>query len=106
MQNGITIEVARLGIHVGFNPGRHRFFDDLGYQSVGILGFQHFIAVAINDSALLVHHVIVLQHPFTGDVVAMLDFFLGILNRPIQQGVLEFLAFLQAKALHHFGHAL
>ena len=65
-----------------------------------------FVAVAVNDLALLVHHVVEIERAFADEVVALLDALLRGLDGLVQPRMLELLAFLEAEALHDFRHAI
>ena len=64
------------------------------------VGVDDLIAEAINDFALLVHHVVVLERAFADLEIVLLDAFLRLLDRAVQQRMLQFLAFFQAHLLH------
>src|SRR4051794_275630 len=44
------------------------------------LSFEHLVAVGVDDTALLVHHVVVLQHAFADQEVLLLDLLLRFLD--------------------------
>ena len=64
------------------------------------VGVDDFIAEAVDDLALLVHHVVVFQRAFAALEVVLLDAFLRLLDGFVEHEMLQFLAFLQAHFLH------
>ena len=58
------------------------------------------VAEAVDDFALLVHHVVVLERALADLEVVLLDAFLGLADGAIKQRVLELLAFFEAHLLH------
>jgi len=58
------------------------------------------VAETINDFALLVHHVVVLERPLADLEVVLLDALLGLADGAVKQGVLQFLALFEAHLLH------
>ena len=71
-----------------------------------ILTVQHFAALAIDDLALLVHHVVVLQHVLTDLKVAALQLFLGALQRAGDHPVLNGGILVQLEGIHQAGNAV
>ena len=45
-----------------------------------VAAFEDLAAVFVDDAALLVHHVVVLEHPFADQEVLLLDLLLGVLD--------------------------
>ena len=54
--------------------------DHILYDTLHIHAVQHLLTLAIDDLALLVHHVVVLQGTLTGLEVSRLHAGLGVLN--------------------------
>ena len=71
-----------------------------------ILTVQHLAALAIDDLALLVHHVVVLQHVLTDLKVAALQLFLGALQRAGDHPVLNGGILVQLEGIHQVGNAV
>ena len=86
--------------------GGDGFLDDLVDEVARDFGGEHFVAVAVNDLALHVHHVVEIEHALAPGVVALFDAFLGGFDGLVEPRVFECLAFLHAEALHHRGHAV
>ena len=63
-------------------------------------------AEAVDDLALLVHHVVVFQRALADGEILLFDAALGGFDRPVQPAVLEHLAFLDAQLLHDAGNAV
>ena len=63
-------------------------------------------AVLEDHLALIVHHVVVLEHVLAGVEVARLDLLLRLLQRLVDPGMGDRLAFLQAELLQHAVHAV
>ena len=59
------------------------------------------VAEAIDDFALLVHHVVVFEGPLANLEVVLFDPFLRLLYRAVQQRMGQLLALLEANPLHH-----
>ena len=64
--------------------GGDGFLDDLGDEFARGLGAEDFVAVAVNDLALLIHHIVEIQDALAPCVVALLDAFLGGLDRAVE----------------------
>ena len=86
--------------------GGNGFVDDLIDQIARDFRGQHFVAIAVDDLALHVHHVVEIEHPLAAGVVALFDALLRGLDRAVEPRVLQRFAFLHAEALHHRGHAI
>ncbi len=71
-----------------------------------VVRVNDFVAEAVNDFTLLVHHVVELQRAFADLEIVLLDAFLRLLNGTVQPRMRQFLAFFQAHALHHFHNAV
>ena len=85
---------------------RDGFVDDFVDQRARIVRIDGFVAKAVDDFALLVHHVVEIERAFALQVIALLDALLRGLDRFVQPRMLEFLAFLEAEALHDLRHAI
>ena len=83
-----------------------RFVDHFVDQFARVLGIDRVVAIGVNDLALIVHHVVEIERAFASEIIALLDPFLRGLDRLVQPWMLEFLAFLEAEALHDFRHAI
>ena len=93
-----------------FKEGRDFFrndlVDDFEDEFAWIIGVHDFVAVAVDDFALLVHDIVKLEGALAHHVIPLLDAFLCGFHAAVQPGVLEFLAFLEAEGFHDFGHAV
>ena len=96
------VALAEIFLHLR----RNRFIDHFVNQLARILGVDDFVAIGVNDLALLVHHVVEIERAFAHEIIALLDALLRGLDRFVQPRMLEFLAFLEAEALHDFRHAI
>ena len=56
------------------------FHNHIMHAGRHIFAFQHFLTLTVDDLALRVHHVVVLQHVFADGEVAGLQLFLGVLD--------------------------
>ena len=63
-------------------------------------------ALLIDDGALLVHDIVVLEEVLADAEVVALDFLLGTLDGLIDEGMLDDFALLEAKAVHDLGDTL
>ena len=82
------------------------FVDDFVDEVARDFGGEYFVAIAVDDFALHVHHIVEIEHAFAPGVVALFDAFLGGLDRLVEPRVFERFAFLHAEAFHHCGHAV
>ncbi len=82
------------------------FLDDFVDQIARSFGAEHFVAVAVNDFALFVHHVIEIQNAFPTGIVPLFDPFLCGFNRAVEPGMFQRFAFLHAEPFHHRGHPI
>ena len=80
----------------------HHAHDD----ALDVHAVQHLLALAIDDLALLVHHVVVLQHGLTGLEVAAFHRGLGLLDGAGEHLVLDGGVLVDVHALHHAGDAV
>ncbi len=80
----------------------NHFFHDVHEAVPDIGSVDDFVAEAINDFALFVHHVVVFEGALADLGVVLLDPFLGLADRAIEQRMLQFLPFFQAHPLHVF----
>ena len=71
-----------------------------------ILAAQYLAALAVDDLALAVHHVVELQHVFADGEVAGLQLFLGVLDGAGNHLVLNGHVFLDAQGIHDGADAL
>ena len=81
-------------------------FDHIVKKGARVVGIDGFVAEAIDDFALAVHHVVKIEGAFADEVVPALDALLGGLDGFIQPRVLQSFALLHTEALHEFRHAL
>ncbi len=102
----IRLGITAFGREEGSDFLRHDFIDDLMNEGARILGIHDLVAVAVDDFALLVHHVVELEGPTAHEVVPLLDTLLGGLDALVEPGMLELLALLHAEGLHDLGHAV
>ncbi len=82
------------------------FVDDFVDEVAWDFGGENFVAIAVDDLALHVHHIVEIEHAFAPSVVALFDAFLGGLDRLVEPRVFERFALLHAEAFHHRGHAV
>ena len=68
-----------------------------------IFSAQNFFPLAVQNLALLIHHVIILKDVLANVKVARLNFFLRVFNRPRYQRVLNRLVLFHAEFVHDFG---
>ena len=80
----------------------HHAHDD----ALDIHAVQHLLALAVDDLALLVHHVVVFQHGFTRLEVAALHRGLGLLDGAGQHLVFDGGVLVDVHALHQVGDAV
>ena len=80
-----------------------RLLDPLHDERLEVFFEQHAIAIAINNVALAIEHVIVFDHVFADVEVVRLDFLLRIFDRPRYPRVLERHVFLEAELVHQTG---
>ena len=83
----------RLGPHIGDRRGHVARVHDLA-------------ALLVDDLALVVHHVVVFEQLLADVEVARLDLLLRLVERLVDPGVDDRLAFLEAEALQHRIHPL
>ena len=88
------------------NGVRNGFFNDLVNQFAWVLGADDFVAVAVDDFTLLVHHIIKVEDSFTPCVVTLFNALLSCFNGLVEPLVLESFTVFHAEAFHHVGHAL
>ena len=95
--------LLRFGVVEGQFPdfGDDDFLHDVHQAVAHVVGVDHLVAEAVNDFALLVHHVVVFQRAFAALEVLLFDPLLRRLDGFIEHEVLQFLAFLQPDPLHH-----
>ena len=65
-----------------------------------VVAADDFVAEAVDDFALLVHHVVEIERAFALLEVALLDALLRRLDGMVEQRMLQFLAFFEAETLH------
>ena len=63
-------------------------------------------ALLVDDSALFVHHIVILEQALTYSEVVLLHLLLGILDAAGNHGMLDHLTFLKAQTVHHTGNTL
>ena len=102
--------IPLLGVGIGRDALRHQLVDDLrahvGHGLADIVVAHHVDALLEDDLALIVHHVVVLEHVLARVEVARLDLLLRLLQRLVDPGMRDGLAFLQAQLLQHAVHAV
>ena len=84
----------------------HHLLAHLRDRLVDVVVAHDVDAVLEDDLALVVHHVVVLEHVLAGVEVARLDLLLRLLQRLVDPGMGDGLAFLQAELLQHAVHAV
>jgi len=82
--------VDQFGSHVLDRPGDIVVLEDLA-------------PLAINDLALLVHHVVIFEEMLTDIEMVPLDLALGVLDRPADHAVLDRFILLHAQLVHDAG---
>ena len=87
------------GVDLIGNGGAHHVHDGV----LHVHAVQHLLALTVDDLALLVHHVVILQHRLTGLEVAGLHRGLGLLDGLGEQLVLNGHILLHIEPLHHVG---
>ena len=99
---------VRLGVGVGelLDFQDDDFLDDVHEPVAHVLAVDDFVAEAVNDLALLVHHVVVFERAFADLEIVLLDALLRLLDGTVQQRMRQFLAFLEAHSFHHFHDAV
>ena len=65
-----------------------------------------FVAEAVNDLALFVHHVVEFERAFADLEIVLLDALLRLLNGTVQPRMRQFLAFFKPHSFHHFHNAV
>ena len=107
---GETRDIPRLGVGVVGNMKRDHLVDDfLAHVGDMILDalVRHDFAAAFEDHlALIVHHIVELQHVLAHVEVARLDLLLRLLQRLVDPGMDDRLALLQSELDQHRIHAL
>ena len=102
--------VPLLGVGVGRNALGHELVDHLvahvGHGLAHVVVAHDVDALLEDDLALVVHHVVVLEHVLARIEVARLDLLLGLLQGLVDPGMGDGLAFLQAQLLQHAVHAV
>src|SRR5579885_2871829 len=99
-------------VKVRFGGGELRdFFDDNFLHEVHefvahVFGVNDFVAEAVDDFTLLVHHIVVFERAFADLEVVLLDFFLGAFDGAVQPGMGQFIALLEAHFLHPLADAV
>src|ERR1041385_6248802 len=93
--------IVRLGVlEIFLYFRRHRFVDHFVNEWARLLGIDCLVAISVNDFALIVHHVVEIERPFSDEVIALLDALLRGLDRFVQPTMLKLLPFLEPEALH------
>ena len=89
--------------------------EKIGYRTINaraetvadIVAVDDFIAEAVEDLALLVHHVVIFEQALADAEVVLLDFFLRTFDGLCDQAVLNALAFIHGThAAHNVGNAV
>ena len=81
------------------------FFQNIVNHFARVFRGKHFIPVSVNDFALLVHYVVIVQHVLAPHVVALFHPFLGGFHGFVQETVFQRFTVGYAQAFHHLGHA-
>ncbi len=84
----------------------HAFAQGVVEHFARLLAEEGAVAQAVDDGALLVHDVVVVEHVLAPHVVALFDALLRPLDDLVHEAVLDGFAFFHAEAVHHLGHAL
>ena len=77
MSQSSSIVARRVLVDQALDHALHLVAGDLG----DVAPLEDLAAVFVDDAALLVHHVVVLEHPFADQEVLLLDLLLGVLDR-------------------------
>ena len=84
----------------------HTVPNDIGDIHTNTLSHQGMTALLIDNSTLLVHHIIILNQALTDSKVVFLNLLLGTLNTLGDHRTLNHLAILETKLVHHIGNTL
>ena len=95
---GRTVDILDLAVDDVF----HHTVDGRGK----VLSVEHLLALLIDDAALGVHDVIVLQNIFTDLEIAAFDGFLGVFDCAGEHFRVDGRVLVDAEAVHHAHHAL
>ena len=92
--------------HVAPDGVFHRVVEHVLDGLLQVLPVQHLPALLVDDLALGVHHVVVLEHVLTGLEVPGLHLLLGVLNGVGEHLLLDGGVLVHAQLLHHAHHPL
>ena len=95
----VAVEEVLAGIVNGL---AHHFMQLVG----DVLAVQHGLALLVDDLALLVHHIVILQDLFADGEVGRLQLFLGALDGVGDELVLDGHVLLKAQTVHEILHPL
>ena len=95
----VAVEEVLAGIVNGL---AHHFMQLVG----DVLAVQHGLALLVDDLALLVHHIVILQDLFADGEVGRLQLFLGALDGVGDELVLDGHIFFKAQRVHEILHPL
>ncbi len=82
------------------------FVDHLFYELVCAVAFQQVVASIVDNLALLVHYVVVVEDVLAHFEVARLDLFLRAFDRLGDHAVLDDFALFSAQLVHNRGDAI
>ena len=99
----LQVPVFRIGFRrtVHAHGPVHDLVGEFHYSRPQIFLIQHLAAFLVDNFALLVHDVVVLQHHLTDVEVAFFYFLLGIFNGTCNDLVFNGLVFFHAQLVHH-----
>ena len=99
----LQIPVFRIGFRrtVHAHGPVHDLVGEFHYCGTQVFLIQHLAAFLVDNFALLVHDVVVLQHHLTDVEVAFFHFLLGIFNGTGNDLVFNGLVFFHAQLVHH-----
>ena len=80
--------VRFIRINIFFHFRRDRFVDHFVDQLSRFRGVDCLVAISVDDFALIVHHVVEVERPFTGEIISLFDALLRRLDRLVQPRVL------------------
>ena len=100
----IPILLGRFRGQIGFHPALHRLAQHFENLLLQILAVQHLIALGVNDLALAVHHVVVLEHVFPDAEVSAFHLALGAFDGVGKHLVFDGDVFLHIEPVHNGLH--
>ena len=84
----------------------HAVPDDVGNIHTDTLSHQGMTTLLVDNSTLLVHHIVIFNQSLTDTEVVLLNLLLGTLNTLGNHRTLNHLTILETKLVHHIGNTL